>query len=183
MKIDSILLSETKELLKNSKRLKAGNYSKSSIMDFAKNTACELEFGCSDDIVKFVTELGGNVRYCSVPIYDLDGTVFINNVGDFTIIIPQHTGFLRDRFIVARELGHYFLHYILAEKEGKAYSKRGEDDQCEHEANWFAAGFLMPENELIKKYKEFNEDINRLAIYFNVSLRAAEARCCDICLN
>lgn len=35
----------------------------------------------------------------------------VREPGDFTVIIPTHTSQLGDRFTIAHELGHYFLHY------------------------------------------------------------------------
>ena len=39
-------------------------------------------------------------------------------------------------------------------------------------ANAFAAELLMPEDMVIKKIKEFGFDIQRLAVYFKVSIPA-----------
>lgn len=104
---------------------------------------------------------------------------------------------LRDSFTIAHELGHLFLHmgYLLDDEKWNSISeyqdsafyrmagingKPGRYAQEEHEANEFAANFLMPKNEFIfvaKQHLENNKySIQPIADHFKVSVPAATNR-------
>lgn len=84
----------------------------------------------------------------------------------------------RDKFTLAHEIGHLFLH-IDEESEGIVFTRKGTT-QAEYDANEFAANFLMPEvlyREAVMDLAENNEiDINELANVFGVSCDAAITR-------
>jgi Zn-dependent peptidase ImmA (M78 family) len=88
----------------------------------------------------------------------------------------------RDRFTIAHELGHFFLHFPKVQSahpdDGmKAYrwveSSDTTNQRCEWEANWFAASFLMPETLFRKLYVN---DIAHCAAAFDVSEKACKVR-------
>ena len=67
-------------------------------------------------------------------------------------------------------LGHELYHILNGQNEN-----RSEDEKFklnELIANAFAAELLMPEEFVIEKIKEFGLDIQRLAVYFKVSIPA-----------
>ena len=110
-----------------------------------------------------------------------DGSIKVEEKGKFKIYISKYTGPLRDRFTIAHELGHYVLHSDYGKKKIKA--ARSGSNQVEWEANWFAAGLLMPTRIFGKYYKKLkklkNRDIkpeNILAGKFLVSLSATNIR-------
>lgn len=85
----------------------------------------------------------------------------------------------RQRFTIAHELAHYFLHH----KEGRdandrlIVSYRGYRSMQEAEADSFAAKVLMPEAHLLRIYDEIPIPyITALAAKFNVSRAAMRFR-------
>lgn len=91
----------------------------------------------------------------------------------------------RDRFTIAHELGHYFLHFPLVRKKfpgASMVATRWVDEtdtdqrRAEWEANWFAAAFLMP-NDLFKADADLSSnDIQYLSLKYGVSMHAAQIR-------
>ncbi|WP_458681629.1 ImmA/IrrE family metallo-endopeptidase [Prescottella equi] len=96
--------------------------------------------------------------------------------GDFEISVPTHTSKRRDRFTVAHELGHYFLHYRYPNLEGEMAYNRGGQSKAETEANVFAASLLMPEIPFRKAYADCEGDHWLLSDIFDVSPAAAQVR-------
>ncbi|NKS64407.1 ImmA/IrrE family metallo-endopeptidase [Rhodococcus hoagii] len=96
--------------------------------------------------------------------------------GDFEISVPTHTSKRRDRFTVAHELGHYFLHYRYPNLDGEMSYNRGGQSRAETEANVFAASLLMPEEQFCKAFSDCNGDHWLLSEIFDVSPAAAEVR-------
>lgn len=94
----------------------------------------------------------------------------------------------RQRFSIAHELGHYYLHLNSSSTVfiDKTVYYRNVDSssgkyQQEIEANAFAADLLMPRDMLEKELEKFGEeltdmDIYRLANRFGVSQQAMELR-------
>ena len=67
-------------------------------------------------------------------------------------------------------LGHELYHMLNGQSEKrKEVEKLNKNELI---ANAFAAELLMPEDMVIKKIKEFGFDIQKLAIYFKVSIPA-----------
>jgi len=132
------------------------------------------------------------------PLEDsLSGFLVRDQVGNTFIGLNDHDGLKRQRFTLAHELGHFFLHSqsetfldnsvgqhrILARNE---ISGEGTDAR-EIEANLFAAELLMPANFIQKDLLAhqfidlFGEDssesvISELACKYNVSVRAMTIR-------
>ncbi|MCV7013063.1 ImmA/IrrE family metallo-endopeptidase [Mycolicibacterium madagascariense] len=96
--------------------------------------------------------------------------------GAFTIFVPQLTSARRDRFTIAHELGHYFLHYLHAKEQGEKSFSRGGRDRAETEANVFASALLMPAEAFKAAHRAYSGDTWKLAAHFDVSPRAAEVR-------
>lgn len=132
------------------------------------------------DVRGAVTKLGGRVAEKEFW-FQLkgDGALVVNGPADFEIFVPPHEPDARRRFTIAHELGHYILHYVAApERETiplPMQASRYGDGPEEWEANWFAAGFLMPE-ALFKKQFEITKDIEELATHFHVSIWDVEGR-------
>ena len=111
------------------------------------------------------------------------GSIVVRSTDDFTITLSELTSAKRDRFTLAHELGHLFLHYEpLLETSPNAVMRATRDkragdpehERAEWEANWFAAGFLMPKATFAKVASRMNNA--ELATYFNVSDQAVEIR-------
>jgi Zn-dependent peptidase ImmA (M78 family) len=126
------------------------------------------------DIDKLLALLGGRVTV-SAELFDREAlTVYAP--GNFEIHIPQLTSSRRDRFTIAHELGHYFLHYLHPEQTGMRTFGRGQRNWAETQANVFASHLLMPDDAFRRAYREHDGDWWAIAQVFNVSPSAAEVR-------
>lgn len=122
------------------------------------------------DVVKLLKRLGGVMELA----HDNE-SLHVRERGDFTVFIPRLTSSRRDRFTMAHELGHYFLHYLYPGETGEARFNRGESNRAETEANFFAAALLMPTERFTEVWKR-TDDAHEVARVFGVSPRAAEVR-------
>ncbi|WP_083391618.1 ImmA/IrrE family metallo-endopeptidase [Microbacterium sp. LCT-H2] len=96
--------------------------------------------------------------------------------GTFEIFLPRLTSARRDRFTVAHELGHLFLHHRMPRATGEAVFHRGGRGRAETEANIFAAALLMPAEQFRVAHEEVGGDEWALARRFDVSPAAARVR-------
>jgi Zn-dependent peptidase ImmA (M78 family) len=160
---------------------------KSAIFELAESVAADLAFQPGDNINRLVASLGGKIVVKDVLLQEPEhcGTLYVSGPDNFKIIVPSHTSPVRDRFTIAHELGHYFLHYLMAHEEDElphraliAYRK--DSDRVEWEANWFAAAFLMPSDPFTQEYERTDGDLDRIAEFFRVSTAAAKVRAKDL---
>ena len=153
------------------------NGSKKSIYEVAADLSqqCEKKWG-KIDLFDIVRHFGGNIHTLAFRYWgDLQGSILIHKKNNFDIILPEHTSPLRDRFTLSHELGHYLLHSDNWKK--KLWAARQDSNRLEWEANWFAAGFLMPTHKMKEKMKNSPEILAfDLAVDFSVSTDAAEYR-------
>lgn len=114
-------------------------------------------------------------------------------VPEKAIVVNKSHPPARRRFTVAHEIGHYILHAkknpdadVFIDRAvyfRKKVATSNTNHQTEMEANFFAAGLLMPE-ALIERYLEDNgwvdldksDDIKALASEFDVSTQAMSYR-------
>ena len=143
---------------------------------FAQKTnfvACDENGKKRSDIFKYISSLGGQIKYSS-DVYDRNGgSIEVKGKKDFVIYLSRFTSPKRDVFTIAHELGHFVLHSRLGSIRINA-QRGNEDTLSEREANTFASEFLMPEELLRKKY---NNNLLELANDFNVSMSAMLYRC------
>lgn len=126
--------------------------------------------GCAD-IDALRKQLGGRIEYADLP-----ESSHVFRPGDFVIFIPNSTSMRRDRFTVAHELGHYFLHYLYANQTGQMIFNRGGRDRAETEANVFASALLMPGDAFRRAWADHEGRGWVVASVFDVSPAAAEVR-------
>ncbi len=108
-------------------------------IDSLAETASREMLPPAGDILCLTTKLGGRVHYRNMFEDDSElDTIFVHGKNDFDIVLPDHSTPRRDRFTVAHELGHFFLHSWMGDRPLKA--ARNGSDRAEWEANWFAAG-------------------------------------------
>lgn len=151
----------------------ACNANKGAIEAFASRFAAQLGYGAGAPLRPVVERLGGRIIYQTLDSLG-DASIFVYGQGNFEIFLPDDTSPVRDRFSIAHELGHYVLHFPLTDQRPmKAY--RFGSDRVEWEANWFAAGFLMPADEF-KQHFNGAASLRAIAKRFGVSMAAAEAR-------
>lgn len=127
---------------------------------------------------------------------DVSGLLHMKE-GSASIGFNPNESKLRQRFTIAHELGHYFLHReddkIFVDNENyyqsimfrttKQLNLSDSDYQREKEANAFAAALLMPQNLIQKELKKYNgydlsdnSMITELAKKFEVSIQAMSYR-------
>lgn len=149
-----------------------------------------LELSIPVDMQGAVAKLEGKLEFVSDLEAGVDGRIQKDGENSFVIHIPITQYGTRQRFSIAHELGHLFLHMgflIQPEKwrqEGEyvdsIYHRYGHSIE-EYEANEFAAAFLMPA-ELFDRVaeKHTNEkgftQLPEVARYFNVSKEAVRNR-------
>lgn len=123
------------------------------------------------DLTALLDRLGGRVTYAESA-----ESLVVDGQGEFTVRLPHFTSTARDRFTIAHELGHYFLHYRLPGLEGRKRFGRGARNRAETEANVFASSLLMPKADFIREWRSSDGDEWRVARHFEVSPAAAAVR-------
>lgn len=168
----------------------ASGLSKASVYSFAEQLANQLNFKPGEDIESLVRRIGGRVKMQNTLFDDPEksGSLLVHAPDHFEIIVPAHTSPTRDRFTVAHELGHYFLHYLwrkrtVADMPDQMMALRKGSDRVEWEANWFAAGFLMPEKAFRKAFRDHAGSLSAISRVFAVSEQAAEVRIAQLGLR
>lgn len=155
--------------------------SKEEVSSIAEQIAKSLNFAIGGDLFQIVKRLGGTIAYAPLHLWKdvadrADGAIWVHARRDFTVLLSTLTAPVRDRFTIAHELGHYFLHSIQGEMS--IVADRGASKRVEWEANWFAAAFLMP----VKQFQENWDSLPALertaclSKIFNVSTAAVRIR-------
>lgn len=157
--------------------------SKPQIEDFAEAIVNRMGIMAGEPLNSVVERLGGSIH--PQGIIELgntsDGSIQIEDDASFKIFLPNHTGRERDRFTVAHELGHYFLHFLYPRSLSpngpqRLKAARAGSGPVERQANSFAAAFLMPAKQFRAAYSELAGDIYLVANRFGVSRAAAKIR-------
>lgn len=147
-------------------------------------------FNLPIDPVLIANRLGIKVYEESFDTYNGDkvsGAIVKYEDGSIEILVNENDTYERQRFTIAHELGHYFLHLKNAPKYERVDMHRATGYSTnipqEIEANNFAAALLMDKSTVIKKFsiaKEFGLDsincIAYLSNQFSVSRQAMEYR-------
>lgn len=167
---------------------------KKSIALMANQIAEENGFlNCKVDIIQIASRLGFKV-FPLVNDAPFDGLLVASESGapiikggeySKLIAIKRNQEKEQVRFIIAHELGHYFLH----RKNGRDICNfkyhnldSNKDDSEEMEANYFAACLLVPEKllrEVFQKYSANNDEayaIASTANYFEVTVACIQKR-------
>lgn len=167
---------------------KNATYTKQTVSEYAQKIrktfdddflVDETDIDFESKLAKMVEDLGGEIEYLkhADQINAEGGSLTIDEDGSFTIFLSPYTAPIRDNFTIAHEIGHYLLHVDKDSKEHEEVTfNRYGSERREWEANWFAAGFLMPEDKFKEKAREFNNDITLLSSYFNTSKDAVKIR-------
>ena len=147
------------------------------------------------DVAKFADSLGVKV-FATSDLEDYESGAIVRENDKYVIYVNETHTPERQRFTIAHELGHYFLHREKLQKEDHGIvdtikiasglpqlSRRdGVTTKQETQANAFAAELLMPEEIFKKIYKETNT-IEEVAAHFRVSSEAAAVRAHTIFRN
>lgn len=144
----------------------------------ARNLYEQMGFGNhGGHIEQFIEKLG--IRLVRKPMSD-DQSGFLHPEGSRWVIgvnSLHHPN--RQKFTMAHELGHYFLHRHKSKAYDDSYAFTRADaksDPDEWQANQFAAEFLMPTNEFRDRVAKGYNSFDQLASYFGVSTMAVRIR-------
>lgn len=150
--------------------------SQEEIDHVAARFAKRMGVRAGDELEPLVGKLGGSIRYLSAGDMPeaTSASIEVERVGRFTIFLPDYTSHLRDRFSIGHELGHYVLHFPLV--GGPMKAARYGTGRTEWEANWFAAGLLLPTAKFEEMAKIFHNNTGTLALYFRVSHSVVKSR-------
>lgn len=164
------------EKCKDYTNCEAENYSKKAVYELGSKLGVKYkpESLSNKNIRDIIESFGGTVQIVdTLKTLDMHGSLFVHKPYDFDILLPSHTSMFRDIFTLAHELGHYLLHTEIGKKERHQAARYG-NGIVEWEANWFAAGFLMPSEQLF----EFKDEKSylKIAAAFHVSSEMAENR-------
>lgn len=147
----------------------------------------------NNDMYKIPVDIVKIANANDIKVYegDLDkkvsGAIRYNKKSDeFEILVNKNDAKVRQRFTIAHEIGHYFLHQDFLKKEelhidimyrgnGKSGIEIEEEKAREREVDYFAGALLMNKTLLEKMHKE-NNSIQELAEIFNVSVSAMTVR-------
>ncbi|MBB5038718.1 ImmA/IrrE family metallo-endopeptidase [Prosthecobacter dejongeii] len=152
------------------------NLQKIVVDEIAEKVAAKLGYIPGSELAPYVERLGGEVKYDAWDTDSGSGSlqVFPGRTPAFIIRLPAYTGNLRNRFTIAHELGHYFLH----SEGGKKAIRIGREGstRVEWEANWFAAAFLLPSTQFRQDWKAFDHSIPRIVHKYQVSEAVVKIR-------
>jgi len=149
------------------------NLPKTEVDRYASQVASILRFEPGADIFGLIAKIGGRLHVEDIFSRPADiDTIFVHGVRDFDIVLSSISSPRRDRFTIAHELGHYFLHSLQGQRPLRA--ARNGSNRAEWEANWFAAGFLMPRDMIASDIQTIS--IPEMAIKYGVSQVAISIR-------
>ena len=104
------------------------------------------------DVPKLVLNIGGEIiRDTRMSNYHKDYSVKFFEGRYFTISLSGMNGYIRDRFILTKIIGHLVLHNRMSRCSPMKIPRDVPED-LDNEAQWFAEGFPMPEVELRKQF-------------------------------
>jgi Zn-dependent peptidase ImmA (M78 family) len=121
---------------------------------------------------------------------EIEYEAIVEKLGNgFRISLANDRAGVRQNFSIAHEVAHLFLHmgYIVSPDKWNAITRYEDSVRArhgyteeEHEANQFAAAFLMPEDEFVKvassAFGGEHYDLRIVAEHFGVSERAVKTR-------
>jgi len=134
------------------------------------------------DLEKVIEALGGRIEYLGPSADRPEASIEKDphRARGFVIRLAGDKVIARQRFSLAHELGHLFLHMGFADIERwrsapnfvESYNRQGYGEQ-EYEAHEFAAAFLMPSAEYKQMLAASGSDVSKVAEHFDVSREAA----------
>ena len=154
---------------------KPTKYCKEDIFKIADILVNKTDYKPNDNLENIINNFGGRINYLNIDDWHTidDGSIYVHEIKDFDIVLPNFVWPTRNNFTIAHEFGHYILHCDFGKTP--IIAKRYSSDIAEYEANWFAAGFLMPKDIILNEY-DSNKNIKSLAKHFDVSYSAMNIR-------
>ena len=145
---------------------------KAEIEDLAREIRKEFNNKNSQELLDEIRKKENiATQYCSD---DTKEESLVIDENEAIIYLPQNSSPARDRFTIAHELGHFFLHKNPGAPR-VSFTRRGSD-KFEWQANWFAAELLMPRDVFLETAAKYCNDEDALSRIFGVSKSAASVR-------
>lgn len=146
----------------------------------------------NNDMLKIPVDVLKIAKLSDIEVYggDLDKNIsgairYDKETKKFAILINKNDSVARQRFTIAHELGHFFLHKEILENNEihidtmyRTQDKKEKymmTNEKEKEVDYFAGALLMNKTLLEKMY-ESNNSITELAEIFKVSVSAMTVR-------
>jgi predicted transcriptional regulator len=149
----------------------------------AEGVAKALEYSPGDDLHLVVEKLGGELGVCNpaVEASRISETLVGSEPGTFRILVPPSSSLPFENVIIAKELGHYFLHHLYSRaKEPAELLAQGDTVDpvalSNSEAEVFALCFLMPRSRFKKDVGQ-NADLGSLARRYGIPETIVRKRC------
>jgi Zn-dependent peptidase ImmA (M78 family) len=154
--------------------MKSGAFNLSNVYGYGELVTEKVDWTPDFDLEYLFQKLGGTIHYIDYADFRLIGnmfenSLFVKNDHEFDILLPAYADISENRFTLAHELGHYFLHGTPM-----TFACRKGDTPVEKEADCFALGFLMPSEKFKIQAEIYN--VSTLACAFLVPDFAVRAR-------
>lgn len=149
-----------------------------SIVRVAEEVVRQLDIAPGADLVPIVEAMGGRIGYREFfTLSDPDCiSLEIRDRYDFSLWLPTRTEERRNRFLIAHDLGHYFLHYLPLRRNGRIPDDHAPvtfgyyaNDNADIEANIFAANLLAPRRHFLDLWARLDGAIMEIAAQLNVT--------------
>jgi Zn-dependent peptidase ImmA (M78 family) len=142
------------------------------IREAAQEIAKMLDYTPATDLRKLVKRLGGKITEPTEQDENSASIIVDAEEKSFTINLQPDLFPLRERFYIAHELGHLFLHSRMEENLtapccGSCVQSQAELE-AELEADMFARAFLMPTDAWEEAKKLYGTNSIQLAAHFMV---------------
>lgn len=146
------------------------------------------EENCLDGKGNLLLEKLANLSNIKVVYEDMPPTqsgYFRSKGGVYTIGINKKHHPKRQRFTLAHELGHFYLHKDKTDSEfdDEVLYRIENSSSIEYAANEFAARLLIPQDRLEEKLNGGMTDLKDLADFFEVSQEAMRYRVLSLNYN
>ncbi len=114
----------------------------------------------------------------SYEIMESSKSGYLKNIDNKWIIgVNKKHNPKRQRFTIAHELGHFYMHRNKnLDFEDATFFRAENSTSIEYTANEFASNLLMPENRINKAIQDGIKNISELAELFSVSAAAIKYR-------
>lgn len=157
------------------------------ISEIAESLAYQVKPNNNMTMKEAVRNLGGKITYAKDSFEASNGTVKKLSDNEFEILICNRNNLALsiENFILARELGHLFLHLGFAGEKWKKIGSGKTNPEWKYkeklEADQFALAFLMPKREYRKVLLASGSsggtaNIPLISKYFNVTEEKARIR-------
>lgn len=137
----------------------------------------------NNDMFKIPVDVIGIAKANDIKVFEasldkkISGAIRYNSTtNNFEILVNKNDAKVRQRFTIAHEIGHFFLHQeMLKSDEIHVDIMYRMTNEQEKEVDYFAGALLMNKT-LLEKMKSEGNSISELAELFDVSVSAMTVR-------